>query len=124
MVYRYTMLRNTHHGSLCPYCERTMTSRDTRLMPTRDHVIPASRGGRAKIICCQTCNGIKADMMPLAWDAFMAANPAWWTLTKYDLRRIRRAALGLPALRRARRLGYVRQGTAPVLVVVPPELIF
>lgn len=96
---------------------------DARLMPTRDHVIPVSRGGRTKIICCQTCNGMKADMLPAEWSAFMEDNPRWWKLTRVELRMIRRKARGLPP-RRSRRLRYL-QGTAPAApVVVPPPLIY
>jgi hypothetical protein len=98
---------------------------DARLMPTRDHVIPASRGGRTKIICCQTCNGIKADMLPGEWIVFMEQNPSWWLLSRIELRRIRRRARGLPVVNRPRGIHTVRQGTAPLPpVVVPPELIW
>lgn len=110
------MLRDIHHGRSCPYCKRPMHRGDHRLLPTRDHVTPKSRGGQLKIICCQTCNGIKADMMPEVWTAFMAANPGWWTLPRVQLRVARRKALGLPP--RRTNVRSIRQ------VVVPPELIF
>ena len=98
---------------------------DARLMPTRDHVIPLSRGGRTKIICCQTCNGIKADMLPGEWVVFMEQNPGWWLLSRIELRRIRRRALGLPTVPHRRGIRIVRQGSPPAPpVVVPPDLIW
>lgn len=117
------MLRDRHHGKVCPYCFRPMDRGNAKLMPTRDHIMPISRGGTAKIICCQTCNGIKADMLPDAWTAFMEENPRWWTLSRVELRIIKRQALGLQP-RRSRRLRYL-QGTQPALpVVVPPQLVW
>lgn len=116
------MLRNTHHGKTCPYCQRTMDRGNARLQPTRDHVIPRVRGGTLKIICCLACNGIKADMLPEVWAAFMAAHPGWWLLSRVELRAIRRKARGLVPRKRARR--YL-QGTAPAPpVIVPPPLIY
>lgn len=110
------MLRDRHHGQKCPYCARPMSSRDARLHPTRDHVTPVSKGGTRKLICCFTCNAVKADMLPEAWEAFRIAHPSWWLLTKLELRRIRRQALGLPSRRRR---PYPKSP-----IVVPPELIF
>lgn len=124
------MLRDLHHGKPCPYCQRNMNTRDTRLHPTRDHVIPRCRGGTAKIICCLTCNGIKADMLPEEWDGFMEANPGWWHLTRVELRLIKRGMRGLTVIPRSRgmrriKCGGVRQGTAPAPpVIVPPALIW
>lgn len=109
------MIRDLHHGKSCPYCQRPMHRGDHRLLPTQDHVIPKARGGQEKIICCQTCNGIKADLMPNVWAAFMRANPCWWQLSRVQLRVARRKALGLPPRRTLRR---------HAMVVVPPELIF
>lgn len=114
------MFRDTHHGKSCSYCDRVMNSRDVRLHATRDHVVPVSKGGKVKLICCITCNGIKGDMLPEQWGAFMAAHPSWWLLTKYELRVIRRAELGLPTIRHARRARAIKR----VAVVVPPELIY
>jgi hypothetical protein len=125
MVYQYTMFRDTHHGKPCRYCRRPMDRNSARLQATRDHYNPRSRGGGEVMISCLTCNGIKGNMPPEAWEAFMEAHPRWWTLTKGDLRAIRRAAIGLPPVsaRRTRRIQY---STAPkrLPVVVPPELIW
>jgi hypothetical protein len=126
------MIRDVHHGKACPYCHRQMSRGDARLHPTRDHVIPVSRGGKVKIICCQTCNGIKADMLPGEWIIYMEENPGWWLLTRKERRERNRARLrvrGVPnqhgdyirLLNRRR----VRQGDAPAPpVIVPPELIW
>lgn len=121
------MIRDTHHRKPCPYCHRQMDRGDARLLPTRDHVIPLSLGGRTKIICCITCNGIKGNMLPGAWIVFMEQNPRWWLLSRMELRRIRRRAPDASGYIRERPIkrGGVRQGTAPAPpVIVPPELIW
>lgn len=120
------MLRDTYHRKPCPYCLRQMDRGDARLMATRDHIIPASRGGRRLTICCQTCNGIKADMLPGEWIVFMERNPGWWLLSRTELRRVRRAPnAGGHIKERPIKRGGVRQGTAPAPpVIVPPELIW
>lgn len=96
-------------------------------MPSRDHVVPQSKGGRQWIIACVPCNTIKADMLPERWAAFMERNPGWWLMSRRDLRMARRAlpldatgTLVLPARVLPRRQGSPR----PRPVVVPPELIF
>ena len=115
------MLRDVHHGKPCKYCNREMNARDARLQATRDHVLPVSRGGRVKVICCLTCNGIKADMLPNQWELFMAENPGWWKLSRYELRRLRRAALGLkPSAKDVAKTRAIKCGG----VVVPPELVY
>jgi hypothetical protein len=87
------------------------------LRPTRDHVIPRSRGGREKVICCWKCNSLKGDMMPDEWAAYMAANPGWWLLTRAQRKHSRRIA--------ARKRGVPnKQGHKIMPVVVPPELIW
>lgn len=70
---------------ICSYCKREMHNRRLDfdgLLKTRDHYIPQSRGGsndKSNIrFACRCCNGIKGDMMPDQWEAFMAANPCWW----------------------------------------------
>jgi 5-methylcytosine-specific restriction endonuclease McrA len=74
-------------GQPCPYCCRTMERLDhPRLAPTRDHVVPESRGGKEVIVACMQCNTTKADMLPDQWEAFMASNPGWWKLSKHELR--------------------------------------
>lgn len=113
----------------CPYCLRIMVKRHPSLQPTRDHILPQSQGGRAIVICCLDCNRIKADLLPLAWSAFMLANPEWWRLTRLDIRRRKRllivaedtpplAVVPLP-IRRVRQ-GYPKAKPP----VVPPELIW
>jgi HNH endonuclease len=101
------------HGKPCPYCKRGMNLHSFNLRPTRDHVVPKSRGGRDTVICCNKCNGIKGDMLPHEWEAYMRANPGWWLLSKAERRR------------RQRPPRAPRQGTPPAPpVVVPPALIF
>jgi hypothetical protein len=98
-----------------------MDRRAAWLHPTRDHVLPRSRGGTRTIICCATCNGIKGDMLPLAWEAFMEANPRWWKLSRRELRLLRRDLVQADAFRR---IGQ-RQGAPPLPpVIVPKELIY
>lgn len=74
-------------GYPCPYCERAMDRfGEPGLAPTRDHVVPRSRGGTRKIVCCSRCNHVKRNLMPDEWEAFMAANPGWWLLPDRALR--------------------------------------
>lgn len=118
------MFRDTHHGKPCRYCLRLMDRKSYALQATRDHVMPICRGGGPKVVCCITCNGIKGDMLPDVWEAFMEAHPRWWTLSRLELRRIQRAARGLPTLRQKARRLRVRQGSPRTPVVVPKELIY
>lgn len=105
-----------------------MNLRDFHLRPTWDHIVPASRGGREKIVCCLKCNGIKGDMMPDAWTAYMAANPGWWLLTRADRKRRNKEARlaggptnhGVMIRRQTERQGQPPPGP----VVVPPHLIY
>jgi hypothetical protein len=65
-------------GAACTYCQREMIPySDTH--PTRDHTFPKSLGGRKTVLACGTCNQIKGNMLPEVWQAFMEANPRWWT---------------------------------------------
>lgn len=117
------MLRNTHHGKNCAYCNRVMDRGDYMLMPTRDHVIPRTRGGNQLVICCQQCNCIKADMMPGQWEVFMTLHPRWWLLSKGHLRIARRGIF--PTGTKGMKPRRAKQGTAPLPpVIVPPELIY
>jgi hypothetical protein len=67
-----------------------MDQGNVHMMPTRDHTIPRCKGGHRspKVICCRICNNLKGDMLPAEWDAYMAANPGWWLLTKAQRRAI------------------------------------
>jgi HNH endonuclease len=117
-------LAERHHGKPCGYCQRPMDQNSDLLSATRDHTVPRCRGGHksAKVICCRKCNGLKADMLPAEWDAYMLANPKWWLLSKGE--------------RRARRINGKLNGKVwptrrelqgsppPGPVVVPPELIW
>lgn len=77
-----TTLRS-YHGKSCPYCNRPMDLAKIQLMPTRDHYpIPKSRGGRRTIICCLTCNHLKADMAADAWEAFIVENRGGWFVAR------------------------------------------
>lgn len=96
-----------------------------RLQPSRDHVIPESQGGKATIIVCLQCNGIKADMMPDVWAAFMEANPGWWLLSPAELRARRREKREAERTARWGPRRHGRQGSPPAPpVVVPPELVW
>lgn len=55
-----------HHGKPCPYCGDKMDKHgDTHTsLPSRDHVIPRSKGGKITIAVCGRCNNEKRDMMP------------------------------------------------------------
>lgn len=119
------MFRDTHHGKLCPYCDRVMDRASVRLQATRDHVVPRCRGGGATVVACITCNGIKGNMLPEVWETFMAANPRWWLLSKYELRLIRRSDLGLTSVPRKRGVRIILKGIVRRQpTVVPPELIY
>jgi hypothetical protein len=80
MTNKYTEMMAQHraNGSLCSYCKRTMDIRNWRLMPTRDHIHPKSKGGRQLVWACWQCNHVKADMDLQAWQDFMAKYPRWW----------------------------------------------
>lgn len=117
------MNRLTSHGKPCPYCQRLMDRGTFKLQPTRDHIVPQSRGGSARLICCLTCNGIKADMMPEAWAAYMAANPGWWLLSAAERRARARAGRRQYDMPNKNGNRIARQPRA-MPVVVPPELIF
>lgn len=116
----------SHQGKPCPYCRRTMEyCTHLTLAPTRDHVVPRSRGGRAVVVCCITCNGIKGNMLPDAWESFMAAYPEWWKLTKYELRAIWRAPRKAARDEKWGPRRRLRQGDPPAApIVVPPKYIW
>lgn len=116
--------RKMAHGKPCPYCDRKMERGHPRLAPTWDHYVPASKGGRAKIIACIECNNIKGDMMPETWAAYMLAVPMWWTLTRLERRAIARAnSEGVRSAKWGPRRS--RQGSPPAgPVVVPPALVY
>lgn len=68
---RPTRWARSFHGVKCPYCLRKMRAPHGvkivncgDLYPSRDHVVPISRGGRVTITVCVGCNGKKGDMMP------------------------------------------------------------
>lgn len=103
-------------GNPCAYCARGMTKRGPRqLYPTRDHVIPVSRGGTKTVWACERCNAIKGNMMPDEWAAFMAANPGWWTMGRADIRAAKNQR------RELKRGSYRYTGLS---VPVPPRLIY
>lgn len=53
----------------CPYCRRQMdgTKQSHSTYPTRDHVVPKSRGGYFVVICCRQCNNEKANLPLVGW---------------------------------------------------------
>lgn len=64
-------------GRPCHYCEREMRPFSIT-HPTKDHVVPASRGGKSTVLACYQCNQMKGNLMPMEWADFMLANPRWW----------------------------------------------
>lgn len=111
-----------------------MNLRDFHLQPTRDHVIPQSKGGKITTICCLKCNNIKGDMLPEQWTAYMAANPGYWLLTRAERRALMRTSReakrtekwGPRKIAMDQILGRPsRQGSPkPAPVVVPVEYIY
>jgi 5-methylcytosine-specific restriction endonuclease McrA len=97
-----------HALGVCAYCWRltALTSGRGPLVATIDHVIPRSKGGgnaRTNLtLACRHCNGMKGNMMPEEWSAYMAAHPRWWEYSRSE-RRQRRAFVkqALPASREA-----------------------
>lgn len=94
------MRRKRHHPPLsgngknatCFWCKRQLESvlANSTVRATRDHVVPASQGGRSRVWACFSCNNLKGDMSPDAWRAFMAANPGWWkTYPRHPTKRAR-----------------------------------
>lgn len=122
-----TARRTYYHGRACVYCKRKMDRRDYWREPTRDHVVPASRGGTRRIICCRLCNTVKGDAMPERWAAFMLAYPGWWLRSKAELRRAWRTLPqdAVATLEIVFSPPPARQGSPPPKPpVVPPQLIY
>ena len=61
----------------CVYCRREMV-KGTDTHPTRDHIVPKSRGGKEMVWCCTKCNHAKGDMSPSEWQWFRLNFPMWW----------------------------------------------
>lgn len=59
------------------YCKRELVAY-TATHPTRDHVMPKSKGGTKTVWCCTKCNNVKGAMLPEEWVWFMANFPEWW----------------------------------------------
>lgn len=67
----------------CLYCFRKMANRRLSLTlgdldRTRDHYVPASRGGRKTVRCCNQCNRLKKDRTPAEWHKFMVRNRGYF----------------------------------------------
>lgn len=73
----------TGDGLYCAYCLREMVTYSST-HPTRDHVMPRSRGGRRTVWSCIGCNHVKADMLPDEWLKFREDNPEWWKLPGHE----------------------------------------
>ena len=89
-------IKRFFEGEICPVCGRTMTSAYKTTLPTIQHNLPISKGGKHEIdnisVICETCNtSIKAketdslnnaDVIK-AWDCIVTAeknNVSWfWT---------------------------------------------
>lgn len=78
------MAHRTRKVRTCRYCRRVLTDarKGGSTAASRDHIVPKCMGGRRTVPCCRACNEVKGDMAPDQWFAFMAAQPAWWTLYK------------------------------------------
>lgn len=64
----------------CHYCRRHMDVTTKHLYPTRDHLyakpVSTSQELRQRIVwCCWSCNQIKGDMTPAAWQAVLGIFP-------------------------------------------------
>lgn len=72
--------RNADLGVACYWCARALMKPGGRspLCGTKDHVLPASQGGRFKVWSCWACNNLKADMTPSMWRDYRVSNPLWW----------------------------------------------
>jgi 5-methylcytosine-specific restriction endonuclease McrA len=63
------------NGRPCPYCAETMVIGDVESphQPTRDHILPRSRGGSHKqnngLIVCRACNVAKDNRTLVEWHA-------------------------------------------------------
>ncbi len=57
----------------CHYCGRRFPPRELTL----DHVVPLARGGRSVrsnvVPACRDCNAKKKYLLPVEWDAYLAA---------------------------------------------------
>lgn len=76
--------RATRVSRGCHWCGRPMTvKRQLEKLrstdATRDHVIPISKGGKNeaenRVRACNRCNGLKGNMLPDAWRAWMERHP-------------------------------------------------
>lgn len=67
-------VREKYTGLPCPYCAEPMTGRRG---PTREHVVPKSKGGRDGdsniIIACKRCNHDKGDLHVAEFYAWLLA---------------------------------------------------
>ena len=57
----------------CYYCRRSFLPREL----TMDHIVPIVRGGKSRkgniVAACKECNNKKKHMLPVEWEAYMAA---------------------------------------------------
>lgn len=65
----------SYHGKPCFWCKRQMLMESASLQPTRDHLIPRSRGGTVIRITCLACNNLKGDMPPALWVLTLEKHP-------------------------------------------------
>jgi len=67
-----------NHNRPCPYCNVRMDMHDPAIRPTRDHIVPRSRGGRNAIdncmAVCWQCNQDKADALITEWHRYLVHN--------------------------------------------------
>lgn len=68
------------NGLKCYYCFRLMITRsyNSKVAPSRDHVIPLSRGGSNDgdniVICCRMCNEIKGKLTGEEYTAWLSGS--------------------------------------------------
>ena len=84
------------HDGRCFYCDSAVDptappgslrkSKPSRLAPTRDHLIPRSRGGKGKpnnkVLACYRCNNLKGDMSVAEFRLFLRLLPLFDNSTR------------------------------------------
>lgn len=62
-------------GRPCPFCKLTMTRKLAHRVPSRDHLVPRSRGGDRRdgnrLIICRSCNADKDNMTLLEFVRYL-----------------------------------------------------
>lgn len=81
-------------GYRCQYCDRHVTEFFRNEYPTRDHVVPLSRGGKDEwtniVMCCSTCNHRKDDRTPQEAELTLRRKPYAPTVSEIMVMRSQR----------------------------------